>query len=141
MGITIISKYFRYKTREFLLVGFAWMGLASPWVPEIIEMFILITGPPVNNELVIFIYLLINIAILPFYVIAWLIATISFLGIKKNSRSIIMGITYALTFLFEILIFYFFYTNRILIGEFSGPFLIEWSLFIEIFFIICIAFF
>ncbi len=33
VGIRIISKYFEYKPREFILLGLTWICVVSPWYP------------------------------------------------------------------------------------------------------------
>ena len=33
IGFSILFKYFKYKSRLYILVGISWIGVANPWFP------------------------------------------------------------------------------------------------------------
>ena len=43
VGLTIASKYFKYKRRIFLLMGFTWVVICSPWWPSSISFLLALT--------------------------------------------------------------------------------------------------
>lgn len=140
IGTTIAIKYFKYRQKNLILVGIAWIGMAVPWIPEIIELFIKSTDASVNNTVIIFLIIILNLAAVPFFVVLWLIAFTDLLKLKKTMRYIVMIIFVFFSIITEILIFYFYYTNLELVGTFSGPHLVEWSLFSNIYLFLCILF-
>ena len=140
IGLTIALKYIKYRHKNLILIGIAWIGMAVPWIPEIIELYIRSTDASVNNNVIIFLFIILNLAILPFFVVLWLIAFTDLLNLKKTMRSMILIIFAFFSIIAEILIFYFYYTNLALVGTFSGPHLLGWSLFANIFLFICILF-
>ena len=37
IGISILLKFFKYKSRLYILVGISWIGVANPWFPDSIS--------------------------------------------------------------------------------------------------------
>jgi len=37
IGFIILSKYPKYKSRLYILVGISWIGVANPWFPDSIS--------------------------------------------------------------------------------------------------------
>ena len=133
IGIKIAFKYRKYHQINLILVGIAWIGMAVPWIPEIIELLIKGTSASVNNNLIIFLFILLNLALIPVFVALWLIAFTDLLHLKRGSRYSILVFFSVFSVATEILIFYFYFTNLELVGTFSGPHLVNWSLFSNIF--------
>ena len=106
--------------------------MATVYAPEVIEFFILVFDISVNNSMVIFLIILFNLALTPFFVLLWLIAITYLLKLEKAIRFSIIFIFIIFSILFEIVLFYFYFTNIELIGIFSGPFLLDWTLIFNI---------
>jgi len=138
IGILIISKYFKYYQKNLIFVGIAWLGMAAPWTPELITFFIVITNANINNDVGIFIYIFLNILIVPIFITLWLIAFTNLLSLKKKIRSLILILSVIFSIVLDVTVFYFYFTNLSLIGKFSGPFMIEWTLTINVILIICL---
>ena len=70
VGLTIASKYPKYKNRVFLMVGFAWIGMVEPWMASVSNFFYtLITGNMFNVQ----IYLLIGMTFIPLSLTFWFV--------------------------------------------------------------------
>ena len=37
LGFTILTKFFKYKSKLYILVGLSWIGVANPWFPDSIS--------------------------------------------------------------------------------------------------------
>ena len=81
VGIRIFSKYFEIKRREFLCVGIACVGIASPWYPGSIS-FILVFILGLEN-LTPEVYFLIGNIMIPPSLICWMIAFTNFFYYEK----------------------------------------------------------
>jgi len=138
IGLIIISKYFKFKQRNILLIGIFWTGLTFPWLPTVITFIMILfggSGLPVEG------YILIGIMILPITVLCGLTAFINLLGVKKKRRRLILLSVLIFNLIFESLIFYFLFTNVNIIASLKDPLTIEWSIFSQIYFIINLVLF
>jgi hypothetical protein len=138
IGLIIISKYFKFKQRNILLIGIFWTGLTFPWLPTVITFIMLLTvgyGLPVEG------YILIGIVILPITVLCGLTAFTSLLGVKRTKRRLVLLSVLAFNLVFESLIFYFLFTNVDVIATLTDPLTIQWSVFSQIYFIINLVLF
>ena len=129
----MILKYFKYKLRQFYLVGFTWIFLISPyWSDAISFVMIILTGEQLSLE----IYLFIAVSLIFLVHIVWMLAFTDFL--YKEKQKIIMTFISIEAILFEIVFLYFFFTDISLIGTRLSPFYIRFALFIILYFLISI---
>jgi hypothetical protein len=138
IGLIIISKYFKFKQRNFLLIGIFWTGLTFPWLPTVITFIMVLTvdyGLPVQG------YILIGIMILPLTVLCGLTAFTSLLGVKRKRRRAILLSVLVFNLVYESLIIYFLITNVNIIATLAGVLTIQWSVFSQIYFIINLVLF
>ena len=83
-GLTIASKYFKYKRRIFLLMGFAWVLLACPWWPSSTSFILaLMTG----NGLPVQQYILIGNVCMPIITV-FLAVAYADLKYQKNVKTV-----------------------------------------------------
>jgi len=126
----IISKYYKYKVKQLLYVGIAWIGIAMPWTSDAISVILIFTiGEPLNKYAKVTIELL----FLPVALVFWLIAFTDL--IYQNYQKIVIFISVVFCILFEILFFYALLTDYNLIGIYRPPLAIEYTLPIELFLI------
>ncbi|MFO8018958.1 MAG: hypothetical protein R6U96_10005 [Promethearchaeia archaeon] len=111
VGGKIISKYFKYRVPTILLVGLAWIGLASPWIPDALKPLYILIDPNQNELWIVTLNLIINNVILPIPILLWLTAFTQMLRIRENFRKIIIGITFILSIVYEIFLIYFYITD------------------------------
>ncbi|TFG06471.1 MAG: hypothetical protein EU539_07510 [Promethearchaeota archaeon] len=132
IGIKISTKYLTYKIQELLLLGIFWIGITSPWWPNVITfLLILIFNAPIS----IADFLIVGFAVLPITIIIGLIAFTGIMKIEKWKRSLIVFIIAIPNLGFEILLFYFYFTDLSFIATITGTFTIEYSIFSQIYFI------
>ena len=85
LGLTIMSRYFKYKSRQFILVGISWMAVVSPYWPDAISYLLIITT---GNELDTVLYIFIANAFIPLICITWGIVFTDFLYSNKKNKKI-----------------------------------------------------
>ena len=114
-GLTIASKYFKYKRKIFLLMGFAWLLLACPWWPSSTSFILaLITG----NGLPVQPYIFIGNICMP--LITVLLATAyAELKYQKKVKNVAI-IMIILTIPFEIYLVYFIIADVSQLGILHG---------------------
>lgn len=128
LGISILLKYIKFKTRDYIFVGLAWMGISNPWLGDAITfLMIIFIESTLSPELT----FIIGYAILPFFILCWLIAFTDLLYPESQTR--ILAVFIIFTAIFELNFFSMLLINPSLIGVFVGPFRIRWSLFMEIY--------
>ncbi|MFX1571368.1 MAG: hypothetical protein ACFFB0_01355 [Promethearchaeota archaeon] len=135
IGITILSKYFEYKNRLYILVGISWIGVANPWMPDSISFLMNLL---VQESLPVGWYFIIGNCFIPIALLTWLTAFTDMLY-KKAQKKILL-ITLILSVLFEIVFFFFFFINIDLIGVINPdrPFTVDFGIFITIYLMIAI---
>lgn len=128
VGLKIAAKYYSIKKKEFLLVGFSWIGLSEPWWPSAFSFLLVIfTGKGLSFE----IYVILGNVGIPFFFSLYLIAFTELLYPKKTKIILLLIIIYGI--IFEIIFFYLLFTNPIAIGVLNDPIDIEYKYFIMIF--------
>jgi len=111
IGLRIISKYFTYKKRELLLVGFTWILLCEIWWSSAFSFLAaIITGQGFTPEL----YFTLGNIFVPVALILWLTAYTDFIN-KKNQKLIIL-IAAIVGLIYYILFFYFIFNDVTVIG-------------------------
>lgn len=138
IGLIIISKYFKIRQRNILLIGIFWTGLTFPWLPTVITFIMMLT---VGYGLTVEGFILIGIMILPITVLCGLTAFTSLLGVRKPKRRVILLSVLVFNLIFEGLIFYFLFTDVSVIATLEDVLIIEWSVFSQIYFIINLVLF
>ncbi|MFW9970156.1 MAG: hypothetical protein ACFFDF_08145 [Candidatus Odinarchaeota archaeon] len=134
VGFIILSRYFKYKERIYLLVGATWIFISEPWWPSSISFLIaLINGIGIPSE----VYFLIGNLFVPLAIILWLLAFTEFLYSEK--RKLILSIFAIIGVIFEILFFIFLFFTPSLIGELNGPVDVNYKSFIMVFLIIFLS--
>ena len=141
LSIIIITKYFKYHSWEFLLVGIAIFGLAGPWFPDSITfILILFTGANYDATIYLNFTIVVNVvvtALTPISIISWLTVITKFLELEHRKLLIIIAVI--LLVLFEIFLFVFVALDFNLIGVFYGPFDYQWGLYTTIYYLSSIA--
>jgi len=116
VGLRIMSKYFKYRQTDLLLVGFTWIALSSPWFPACIS-FILVfifNAAPLGPQA----YFLIGNIMLPPAMVAWLIALLNLFKVQKRNLFIILCAIVQAIYL--IIFLYFLMTDYSVIGVLIG---------------------
>lgn len=131
IGVKILIKYFEHKSNQFLLVGITWIGLSTPWWPDSINLILVLTT---NSILSIEANFIIGTSAMPFFLLVWLKAFTDFA--YKEKQKLILIIFLIIGIIFEIIFFYFLFTQPNLIGTFETPFQVVYGIYIEIFLVI-----
>ncbi len=111
ISLTIISKYFKYKDRVFLLVGFVAILITEPWWPSSIGFLVVLFGGVLTTEL----YVVLANVLIPLSLFIWLIAFTDLKYPEKQKK--ILGFTAIYGILYELFFFILFFTNISLLGE------------------------
>lgn len=128
LGLIIASKYRTYKIREYILVGFAWIGIASPWFPgSLAFLHAIFTGEGISFEL----YFILGNVLIPICLVLWLIAVTDFLF--KDYQKIILVIIIVYVAIFYIFFFILLSQHSPLIGYLKGPIDVQNGIFLIIF--------
>ncbi len=134
IGFIILSRYFKYKEKIYLLVSITWILISEPWWPSTISFLIaLINSVGLSPG----IYFLVGNIFIPFAIVMWLLAFTEFLYSEK--RKLILSIFAVIGIIFEILFFIFLFLNPALIGELNGPVDVNYKSFIMVFLILFLS--
>jgi hypothetical protein len=130
IGISILLKYSKYKSRLYILVGISWIGVANPWFPDSISFVMNIIF---QESLAIEWYFIIGNVFIPIALLTWLIAYTDM--INKKKQKLIVLLTVILSIIFEIAFFLLLFTDPIQIGYINPirPFTVEFGLFITVY--------
>ena len=130
VGIIILTRFFKYKEKIYLLVGITWVLIASPWWPSSISFLVALSnGIGITPEA----YFLIGNLFAPFAIIIWLLAFTEFLYINK--RKLILLVFSIFGLIFEILFLTFLFLDTNFIGVLNPPVDVNYKSFIMIFLI------
>jgi len=129
VGFKIMAKYFKFKRKEFLFLGLAWIALASPWYPGTISfILVFILG---TEKLYTELYFLIGNVLIPPCFVLWLVVFTDLL-LKKKQKLIV--ILFAIVNALYLVVFlYFLFTNPIVIGELKGDTDVQYYNFVMIY--------
>ncbi|MFX1496107.1 MAG: hypothetical protein ACFFBH_01135 [Promethearchaeota archaeon] len=135
IGFTILSKYSKYKSRLYVLVGISWIGVANPWFPDSISFLMNLFW---HESLNISWYFIIGNCFIPIALLAWLTAFTDMIG--KKRQKLVLSLTIILSLAFEGMFFYLFFTDIDAIGVINPlrPFTVDFGFFILIYLIIVI---
>ncbi|MFX0071440.1 MAG: hypothetical protein ACFFAO_10160 [Candidatus Hermodarchaeota archaeon] len=136
VAIKIALKYIQYKRIDLLLVGFAFIGLAAPWIAVAVK-FVMIAF--INSTLSDEMFFIINLGIVPFTALCWIIAMANLMNVKEKLK-LIISISWLIGgIIFEAIFLYMVFTDTTLIGTFTGTLQIEFTLFMSIYILIILA--
>jgi hypothetical protein len=136
VGITIMLKYFKFKQRDLLLVGIAYIGITTPWLGDVANLIMILIFDSELDEIW---YFLIIIPLLAPFILLWVIA-VSDMVFKSKQKEILILYFIAMV-IFEIIFFILLLQSTENIGKSVSPFHYEYSLFTQIYFLIYLAFF
>jgi hypothetical protein len=139
-GLIIVVKYFQLRKSQFLLFGLFWIGLTTPWWPTVIIFILaLATGTSISIQA----FIVVGIAFLPITITLGLIAFLKVLPMKKRSKRIILITNIIINAAYEIYFFAFLFIDISMIAEASetSPFMLNWSIPSQIYFIISLLYF
>ena len=133
LGISILLKYFKFKTRDYIFVGIAWMGISNAWLGDALSFLMIIFMGSTLNPMI---YFIVAYASIPFFILCWLIAFTDLL--YPDEQKSFLSIFLIFTAFYEVHFFYLLFTDPSLMGIFVGVFRIRWTFFMEIYFSIFI---
>ena len=117
VGLTILSKYSKFHSKDYIFVGLTWIGLSTPWMHGAIA-FVLLFFNIILDEAIRFI---IGFAFVPIIAVLWLITFTDFMYTDK--KKLIVGLYTIIAIIVEILFFFFLFTDRVnMIGYFERTF-------------------
>ena len=129
IGVSIISKYGKFKNRLYILVGLCWLMLSTLWLPEAVSFLMsLFIQQTLRTDW----YLIIGNVFVPVALICWVIAYTDM--VNKEKQKIAVALTLIFGIVFEGLFFYQFFLNPNLIGVItqSRPFSADLGYFLAI---------
>jgi hypothetical protein len=136
LGFKILSKYFKYRSNLYILVGLSWIGVANPWFPDSISF---IMNLVLQESLPVELYFIIGNAFIPLALLTWLIAYTNM--ISKKRQKLVISLTIILSIVFEIVFFYLLITDIDQIGIINParPFTVDFGIFITIYLLVVIV--
>jgi len=135
LGFSILFKYFKYKSRLYILVGLSWIGVANPWFPDSISFLMNLIF---QESLAIEWYFIIGNVFIPLALLAWLIAYTDMNNKSKQKLIVILTVVFGI--IFESVFFMLLLTDINQIGIINPlrPFTVEFGLFITIYLLLVI---
>lgn len=129
IGVTIISKYGKYKNRLYILVGLCWLMLSTLWLPEAVSFLMSIF---IMQTLSLEWYFIIGNAFFPIALICWVTAYTDMVNAEKQKLAVIFIVIYSIVF--EGLFFFHFFLDINLIGIINPlrPFSADLGIFLTI---------
>jgi hypothetical protein len=132
LGIRIMSRYSEHKRSEFLLFGIFWIGMTTPWWPNIITFIIVLAT---GASIAIAIYVVIGIAFLPVTITIGLIAFLKVLPLSKAQKKTFFIIDLCVNIAYEVYFFISLFIDLSLIATYQEIFVLDWSIPSQIYFI------
>lgn len=123
IGLTIVSKYFVYKKRTFLLLGATWIGLVTIWIASSVSfLYTVFTGKLIAPQ----IFMFLGNAFLPLSALLWIHAMTDLVLEDKKENLIVSFIIYGATF--ETYFLYFLITDYAALGSVASAVDINYTL-------------
>ena len=135
IGLRIFSAYFKQKNKLFIFVGITWIGMALPWVPDSVSLWMaILLSQTISIELYIFIG---NAFIFP-TLVCWMYACTQL--IFRERKQLIMVLRIIICFLLEVIFLTIFFIDVSLLGNVNPirPFTAEFSLLLSIILVLVI---
>lgn len=111
IGVTIISKYGKYRNRLYILVGLCWVMLSTLWLPEAASFLMSLI---IQRTLAIEWYFIIGNAFVPVALFCWIFAYTDMISHEKQKLALILVGIFSIVF--EGLFFYYFFLDIDFIG-------------------------
>ncbi|MFX0072998.1 MAG: hypothetical protein ACFFAO_18120 [Candidatus Hermodarchaeota archaeon] len=126
-----------FKQTVLITVGLSWIGIASMYLPPAINFLLLITiGIPFNQFFYLSIY-----GFAPLTVFFWVISIVYILNVGKQKKILLIGLTLIYCIIFMSIYYYLLFTDPSLIGTFVDPFIVNFTLFSRLYFILGLSLF
>ncbi len=139
IGATIVSKYFKFKKSQFLFVGIAWMGMAFPSFPEVISLFIRLFNLSVNTTLLMFIYVLLNLLLIPVFFNLWFVSFTDLIEFSKRNKKLSIMTILIVSIILELILIYLYIFDIQALGFLKEFYLVEWTLFVNLILILLLG--
>ena len=114
IGVSIISKYGKFKNRIYILVGLTWLMLSTLWLPEAMSFLMSLF---IQRTLAIEWYFILGNVFVPVALICWISAYTDMVNKEKQKLAIALIVVFSVVF--EVLFFYYFFMDINLIGVIS----------------------
>jgi len=114
IGVSIISKYGKFKSRLYVLVGLTWLMLSTLWLPEAVSFLMSLI---IQQTLAIEWYFILGNVFVPVAVFTWIYAYTDMISKDKQKFFLILILIFGIVF--EGLFFYYFFLDINLIGVIS----------------------
>ncbi|MFX0073778.1 MAG: hypothetical protein ACFFAO_22080 [Candidatus Hermodarchaeota archaeon] len=128
IGLIILSKYFVYHHRLYILVGLSWIGISSPWFGDAVNYLLIITT---GEQISPFLSFLISFSLLPVFVLCWLVAFNDLT--TPNNKWLIIVPYLIIGIIFEVIFFYYLFTDVSLLGTYIGLFHLVFTPFMQLY--------
>ncbi len=117
VAIKLLLKYFTHKQSTLLFAGLTWIFMVSPWFNTGFNfLYVFIAGVSMSDQL----YFLIGYFWIPFPLVAWLALYTEFKYQKYHNKIIIITIIQGI--IYEIIFFYYLFTDISVIATKKGIF-------------------
>ncbi|MBD3211425.1 MAG: hypothetical protein GF311_02365 [Candidatus Lokiarchaeota archaeon] len=142
VGARIISKYFELRNKVFIYIGCAWIGIAFPWLPEIFNLIFRLINLQANDLFLLVLYAIVNLILIPPFVILWILALNKLTGISDIFKKILLLSAIILSVIFELFILIFLSIDSPLVGTVSETraYTVNWSTYINLLLIVLLVF-
>ncbi len=131
VGLRIAYKYVKMKQKVFLCVGFAWVGIVSPWWPSSLSFIIALFNGGEGLLNAPEIYFIVGNVMIPLFVLLWMIAYTELLAKKQQKIILLLIIVYGVVF--ELIFWILLLTDSTAIGVLKGPVDVDYESIILVF--------
>jgi len=130
VGAKIVSKYFAFKNTVYFFIGFAWIGIAFPWLPETFNLIFRLFNAPIDDNVLLILFATVNLIVIPIFVILWILAINKLTGLKQLYKQALLISTIILSAIFEAYILIFLAIDPTFVGTVSTErlYTVNWSL-------------
>ena len=106
IGVSIISKYGKFKSRLYILVGLCWIMLSTIWLPEAGSFLMSLI---IQQTLAIEWYFILGNVFIPVALICWITAYTDMVNKEKQKIAVVLILIFSIVF--EGLFFYYFFLD------------------------------
>ena len=116
VGLMLISKYSKYKSRPLLFMGISMILLSEVWFTHGLALIlILTTGSGLSPEM----FFLCAFTLVPWATLAWMVVITDLM--YKDKQKLILSIYALFGIVYSLVFFYLLFTNITLIGQLDSP--------------------
>lgn len=131
VGLMLISKYKKYKSRPLLFMGISMILLSEVWFTHGLALIlILTTGSGLSPEM----FFLCAFTLIPWATLAWMVVITDLM--YKDKQKLILSIYAIFGVVYNLIFFYLLFTNITLIGQLENPIDPHTGTFITVFLLI-----